>query len=531
MAFRLAHPPTSAAAGPGAMSGTPVPRESAPQLREAYRRAVPFQMALTGVTTGGLFFAMCLGLFDMIGVAPFALLRDGAGGAAGWLPVVSLVPFAFMPLTDGLTSSVVGALGWAGRGAKTVSGHHSLAPGALRRLPSAVRLVAAGTATVVAGALALLSWNPDPERTLLIVVITVPIAGMLLTLGIRPLPAASRAWRAGLAHAELTERIRATGRHTTAVVTDVEHRGWWLDQQPVFRVRAETREQPVTTIEFQVAEYPRWAPAPGHVVDVWARPPQTTDTGDTGGFDPERTVVERQIVGQRFDPPGEELRRPASGGDGPGIGPVAPDWADAFDPGTGTPGAWTVGAVAGLVAVAGALLAPVARYTGEPDGPAWLPWSLGATVLLTMWQSAEWLGLRLLPRRAVGRGTTTLMPGILAFLLMFVNTFSVVFTWGLSDHFLDRDRGGTVALTCLGSVVAGVIPFILAVAGHGTVVPTVTSALLAAERRRTRRRAGGTDAVPMSAEHVHEAMLSGDPARASQLERDHGFAVGRLLRA
>ncbi|MDK0524175.1 hypothetical protein [Streptomyces sp. ML-6] len=529
MAFQLA-PPTSAAAAPGAISGALVPRESAPQLREAYRRAIPFQIALTGVTTGGLFFATCLGLFDMLGVTPFALLRDSAGGVAGWLLVVSLVPFAFMPLTDGLTSSVVGVLGWASRGAKTVSGHHSLAPGALRRLPSAVRLVAAGAATVLAGVLALLFWNPDPEQTLLIVVLTVPIAGMLLTLGIRPLPAASRAWRAGLAHAELTEHIRATGRHSTAVVTDVEHRGWWLDQQPVFRVRAETREQPVTTLEFQVAEYPRWAPAPGHVIDVWARTPQTTDsgdTGDTGGFDPEHTVVERQIVGQQFDSPGEELRRPASGGDGPAIGPVAPHWADVFNPGAGTPGAWTVGVVAGLVAVAGAFLAPAAWFTGDPDGPAWLPWSLGAAVLVTMWQSAEWLGLRLMPRRAVGRGTTTLMPGILAFLLMFVNILSAVFTWGLSDHFLDGDRGGPVALTCLGSVVAGVIPFILAVAGHGALVPTVTSALLAAARRRT----GGTDAVPLSAEHVHEAMLSGDPARTSQLERDHGFAVGRLLRA
>ncbi|MFJ2899080.1 hypothetical protein ACIO87_29895 [Streptomyces sp. NPDC087218] len=206
-------------------------------------------------------------------------------------------------------------------------------------------------------------------------------------------------------------------------------------------------------------------------------------------------------------------------------------WADAFDPGAGTPGAWTVGAVAGLVAAVGALLAPAAWYTGEPDGPAWLPWSPGATVLVTMWQNAERLGLRLLPRRAMGRGTTTLMPGILAFLLMFVNVFTEVFTWGLSDHFFDQDRGGTVALTCLGSVVAGVIPFVLAVAGHGVVVPTVTSALLAAARRRTHRRAGGTDAVPLSAEHVHEAMLSGDPARASQLERDHGFALGRLLRA
>lgn len=288
----------------------------APQIRDANRRTLRFWFGFdvlvrTVLLTAGVmvFAGLVLGLFD-----GFSL---GAGGTWGMgLMLVGMLLVVAWTLGGFLTTGLVRAVGHGRAGTNTVSGRHSLAAGGLAKLNPGLYCAALAMGFLIAaiGVLAV----PGVASTL----VTIAYACLAALSGYtaaRYLATALRGWRAEVVAEQIARGVLARGVRTVAVVSAVDFREIWLDQQPAFVVRAvHPCHLGERDVEFTLVDYPRWAPMVGNEFDVWFDPHHLDDR--------RYTLLERRIVGQRFPTDVEQLRRPASGGDGPGIGPVEPDW-------------------------------------------------------------------------------------------------------------------------------------------------------------------------------------------------------------
>lgn len=483
----------------------------APQIKRAYR----------SVVARGLLFGFAQ--WVLVGGACCWLLAEIVlGSLPDWVPWVPWLPlgvaavvvmFVSMEAAGSAKGALIKTFGYGTASGNTVSGRHSKPPRELRNVGYA--LACTGTAVgaipgFAVGLLRAVRWGDGAAvwRMVLCGVLAAAVTILFTWLAARTVSRTWAGWRAENAQQRVAQWVFAHGARAVGVVTAVEFTKQWLDQQPVFVLRV---TYPTATgsreVRFHFVDFPRWAPALGNEFDVWYDPERPDD--------PARTLLQRRIVGQEFPGEVEHLRRPADGGDGPGLGPKEPDWVHADELSVKQKARLYISTVVSLVIAAMMAVSTVIWFAVFGVGVWWLPLPLLAMTSVTAVIAAWWLAL-------VGRAEWIFHTMIdvedlswIGFFLMFLNLGGAI--WTYVDLTLESGPGGTTPSQTAALLMTGGCVMVAAMVG-------VARGSEFGERALRVIAAGNT----ASPDEIHEALRSSDPQALERLRTHHGYVAGVL---
>ncbi|GAA4913186.1 uncharacterized protein DUF3592 [Stackebrandtia albiflava] len=417
-------------------------------------------------------------------------------------PVMMLTPcvLAAFSSAEHLNPALIKSIGYARAGMNTVSGRHAKPPTPLAGITYGVAGLAFATGWPVGAGIAL--WQAadriDAVPLALTGVATLLMPGLIGWTAFTRVRRFTAGMRDERRRQAIAAHVAAHGVRVAGEVTGVRFTRQWLNQQPVFALTVEYPGPDGTRdVKFHYPDYPRWAPVVGNRFDVWYDPAAPDD--------PERILLERRIVGQRFQTDVEHLRRPKAGGDGPDLGPVAPDWADDPKP----PRSRTFLLYRGLIVstvMATLLVITLIRWIAEFGPGYW--WEIPVLAVIAALYTVNAVWWIALNGRAQWVTTVTWSTETLAW-IGFMLTFAGMGVAGyrIVEAFMDFELDGFLFL-CLGVMVA---------AGWSGVM------LADGELRFTQIVA---ETRPTPHDEIHEALRSGDPDAVARLERDYGFRIG-----
>ena len=492
------------------------PRPVASAVRQSMRRSLPRRFVVAALTAflGGAFAFWVTFHIGIAGDIPGITGKaDTVIRAASAVAGICVALFVMVFENRAVTECLVYSTGYAVTGAQTVSGHHPLPPGGLKRAALCVRLLAFAVGGTLGTSVSVLWAAPPLPEALLIVAAAVAVDVLVARFALPRLRAAREQWRTDQQRLARIDAIRSHGVHTTATVQEARFLRSWLDDQPVFALTLRTSGPEVRTFSIRYADYPRWAPQQGDEFDMW------TD-GAVSDAGADEVVLERRHALSRPAGDVKHLRRPSGGSDGPDTGPYEPTWATAIERNTSRARIlYLVSCVlAGLATLATLALSLIAWVLFGPSR-WWLVLLLAVGCFSALVMTWRLIQIRIRPRRAVSAGAPLGMPGLVAAFAAFAGLFGIVFSWAFvfADELALGPEGALVGIAAMLCLFSAAVGFIIELGTAGFVTPVALTAM---------RRAARAPAAPVDL--VHRALHSGEPA-AARLEHNYGIVVGAAM--
>lgn len=496
-------------------TGKSYPLPWAPQIRRKYRSIVIYRII-----------ALLLRWFAAIGVIAWICTMWVLALLPSWImqmlpevkwaiPLMIAVTLFLLKTSDNsVKTPLIHAFGYGRAGANTVSGRHSKPPKSLAHITTAVACSGASLGIITGTGVAFIQTDIFPDlhsQNMLLSLFTAGsalLAGLLAWAGVHTARKSMAGWRKEINQEQITSHLLAHGEHVIGKVTNIIFEDSWLDQQPIFTLCVEYQAAGETcTMTFHYVDYPRWAPVIGNEFEIWFDPKQSND--------PKHILLERKIVGQTFASDIEHLRRPASGGDGPDLGPLAPKWAQSEKHNkTRTTVKIVIQLFFAVLFTAGSAVSLIMWTMVFGSKPWWLllcfliisgSFSLNAICGISLLNRSQWLIRTTWAVDTVGWTAYMFMfPAVLGIALK-----SVDLLWERTSS-LPVEQVMVLLFTGFIVVFGSLFSVISSTTFHETIARVFTAGTLP------------------PAEEVHEALRSSNPAKLEALEKHYSYITGAL---